>query len=118
LLRQRDFRLLFSAQAASVFGDRMVAVALAFGVLEIGGSASAVGLVLACASVAMVVCLLVGGVAEVWMLALLAGVTGAATGFFNPASTALMPAVVRRSGSRRRTGCARRRDRQARSSAR
>jgi predicted MFS family arabinose efflux permease len=127
LLGDRNFRRLFSAQAASVFGDRMVAVALAFAVLETGGSASAVGLVLACASVSMVVCLLVGGVvadrvprrlvmagadlvrvasqgamaavliagvAELWMLALLAGITGAATGFFNPASTALMPAVV------------------------
>ena len=110
-----------------MFGDRMVAVALAFAVLETGGSTSAVGLVLACASVPMVVCLLAGGVvadrvsrrlvmagadlvrvasqgamaavliagvAELWMLALLAGITGAATGFFNPASTALMPAVV------------------------
>jgi MFS family permease len=105
----------------------MVAVALAFAVLETGGSTSAVGLVLACAAMPMVVCLLVGGVvadrvprrlvmvaadlvrvasqgamaavliggvAELWMLGLLAGITGAATGFFNPASTALMPAVV------------------------
>jgi predicted MFS family arabinose efflux permease len=127
LLRDRNFRRLFSAQAASVFGDRMVAVALAFGVLEIGGSTSAVGLVLASGAVPLVACLLIGGVvadrvsrravmvaadlvrvasqglmaalliggaAELWMLALLAGVTGAATGFFNPASTALMPAVV------------------------
>jgi hypothetical protein len=34
VLRQRDFRLLFCGQAVSVFGDRMVAVALAFAVLE------------------------------------------------------------------------------------
>jgi hypothetical protein len=47
VLRGREFRLLFSGQAVSVLGDRMVAVALAFGVLEIGGSASDVGLVLA-----------------------------------------------------------------------
>jgi predicted MFS family arabinose efflux permease len=38
--------------------------------------------------------LLIAGHAEVWMLALLAGVGGAATGFFNPASTGLLPAVV------------------------
>ena len=105
----------------------MVAVALAFAVLEVGGSASAVGLVLACATLPLVgtvliggvvadrtsrrtvmivadlvrvasqgatAALLIAGVAEVWTLALFAGVTGAATGFFNPASTALMPEVV------------------------
>jgi len=38
--------------------------------------------------------LLIGGVAEVWMLACLAAATGAATGFFNPASTGLMPQLV------------------------
>ena len=110
-----------------MFGDRMVAVALAFAVLETGGSTSAVGLVLASATVPLVICLLIGGVvadrvsrrvvmvaadltrvlsqgvmaalliggvAELWMLALLAGITGAATGFFNPASVALVPAIV------------------------
>ena len=127
VLDLRDFRLLLSAQGASVFGDRMVAVALAFAVLEVGGSASSVGLVLAVGTFSMVACLLIGGVvadrtsrralmvsadlvrlasqgisaalliagtAEVWTLALLAGVTGAATGFFNPASTGLLPSVV------------------------
>ncbi|MGH2760984.1 MAG: MFS transporter, partial [Thermoleophilaceae bacterium] len=127
VLRLRDFRLLFLGQAVSVFGDRMVAVALAFAVLEVGGSASAVGLVLACATAPMVGSVLIGGVvadrssrravmigadivrvgsqgamaallltgtAELWMLAALAGVTGAATGFFNPASTGLLPEVV------------------------
>jgi MFS family permease len=128
VLRQRDFRLLFLGQAVSVLGDRMVAVALAFAVLEVGGSASAVGLVLACATLPLVGSVLIGGVvadrasrravmvaadlvrvasqgamaallvagsAEVWMLALLAGITGAATGFFNPASTGLLPLLVR-----------------------
>jgi MFS family permease len=38
--------------------------------------------------------LLVAGSAEVWSLALLAGITGGATGFFNPAATSLLPAVV------------------------
>jgi MFS family permease len=127
VLHQREFRLLFFGQAVSVFGDRMVAVALAFAVLEVGGSASAVGLVLASGTFALVGCLLIGGVvadrssrrvvmvsadlvrlttqgtmavlliagvADVWMLAVLAGLTGAATGFFNPASTGLLPTVV------------------------
>jgi MFS family permease len=127
VLRTREFRLLFSGQAVSVLGDRMVAVALAFAVLEIGGSVSDVGLVLAAgtfplvatvlvggvvadrasrravmvvadlvrvASQGVIAVLLIAGVAEVWMLALLAGVTGAATGFFSPASTGLLPEVV------------------------
>jgi len=127
VLRQRDFRLLFGAQAVSVFGDRMVAVALAFAVLELDGSASDVGLVLAARTLPLVACLLVGGVVadrmspravmvaadlvrlasqgalaallilgapELWVVAVLAGVTGAGTGFFSPASTGLLPAVV------------------------
>jgi MFS family permease len=36
----------------------------------------------------------IAGAAEIWMLAALAAVTGAATGFFNPASTGLLPEVV------------------------
>jgi MFS family permease len=127
VLRLRNFRLLFAGHGVSVFGDRMVVVALAFAVLELGGSASAVGLVLAASWLPAVASVLVGGVvadrisrrtvmvaadavrvgsqgamaallitgaAEVWMLAALAGVTGAATGFFNPAATGLLPDVV------------------------
>ncbi|WCB96711.1 hypothetical protein DSM104299_05477 [Baekduia alba] len=37
---------------------------------------------------------LVTGAAEVWMLALLAGVAGVATGFFSPATIGLLPAIV------------------------
>jgi MFS family permease len=127
LLRRRDFRLLFSGQAVSVLGDRMALVALAFAVLEIGGSASDVGFVLAAGALPLVLTVLAGGVvadrtsrravmvvadlvrvtsqgamaalliagaAEVWMLAAAAAVTGAATGFFSPASTGLLPEVV------------------------
>jgi MFS family permease len=127
VLRRREFRLLFAGQAVSVLGDRMVAVALAFAVLEVGGSASDVGLVLAAGAFPLVASVLVGGVVgdrasrravmvvadlvrvasqgamaalliagtpEVWMLALLAGVTGTATGFFGPAATGLLPEVV------------------------
>ena len=38
--------------------------------------------------------LVIAGTAEVWSLALLSGLTGIATGFFNPASTGLLPAIV------------------------
>jgi MFS family permease len=38
--------------------------------------------------------LLVAGEAHIWTLAVLAGVTGAAGGFFQPASTGLLPALV------------------------
>jgi predicted MFS family arabinose efflux permease len=127
VLRRREFRLLFGGQAVSVLGDRIVIVALAFAVLEVGGSTADVGLVLAAGTLPLVATVLVGGVvadrasrravmvaadlvrvasqgamaallvagvAEIWMLALLAGVTGAATGFFSPASTGLLPEVV------------------------
>ena len=43
----REFRLLLGAQACPSCGDRMVPIALAFAVLELGGAATAVGLVLA-----------------------------------------------------------------------
>ena len=127
VLRRRDFRLLFAGQTVSVLGDRMVAVALAFAVLQIGGSPSEVGLVLAArvlpsagtalvggvladrvsrrtvmvgadlvrvASQGTMAVLLIAGSAEVWTLALLAAVGGAASGFFGPASLGLLPEVV------------------------
>ena len=127
VLRRRDFRLLFAGQGVSVLGDRMVSVALAFAVLELGGSVSEVGLVLGAGWAPLALTVLFGGVvadrtsrravmvgadlvriasqgamaalvisggAEIWTLAALAGVTGAATGFFSPASTGLLPEVV------------------------
>jgi predicted MFS family arabinose efflux permease len=62
VLGERDYRLLFGAQAVSLLGDQMVPVALAFGVLARGGGASAVGLVFAARSAALILCLLGGGV--------------------------------------------------------
>jgi MFS family permease len=62
VLRRRDFRLMFAAQAVSHFGDRIVLIALAFAVLELGGSATDVGLVLASQTLGLVACLLIGGV--------------------------------------------------------
>ena len=127
VLRLRDFRLVFGAFAVSMVGDRMVTIALAFAVLELGGSASEVGIVLAARTVPFVATLLIGGVVAdrasrrvvmvvadlarlvtqgllgvllitgeppIWTLAVLSGLTGAASGFFNPAATGLLPAVV------------------------
>jgi MFS family permease len=127
VLRQRDFRLVFGAFAVSVLGDRMVNIALAFAVLELGGSPSEIGIVLACRTLPLVASVLIGGVVAdrvsrravmvasdlsrvatqgalaallitgapaIWIVATLSGLTGAATGFFSPASTGLLPAVV------------------------
>lgn len=62
MLREREFRLLFTARALSVLGDNVVPVALAFAVLDLTHSASALGLVLAARMGPMVVFLLIGGV--------------------------------------------------------
>ncbi len=59
---RRNVRLAIFAHAISVLGDRMVAVALAFAALEVGGGAAGVGAVLASASIASVATVLFGGV--------------------------------------------------------
>lgn len=56
------FAWFFSARTVSVAGSSMVGVALAFAVLEIGGSATGLAQVLAARTSAMIVCLLIGGV--------------------------------------------------------
>jgi len=61
VLRQRDFRNLFAGQAASTIGDRIVFVALALYVTDIG-SPTDVGIVLAAATIPLVAFLLIGGV--------------------------------------------------------
>jgi MFS family permease len=61
-LAERAFRRLYLARASSLFGDGLVQVALAFAVLRIDRSASALGLVLAARSLSVVVFLLVAGV--------------------------------------------------------
>src|SRR3954466_11035376 len=115
VLALRDFRLLFGAQEISMVGDRMVGIALPFAVLELGGGATEVGIVMACRTLPLLATLLIGGVvadrvsrrtvmvasdlarvitqgliaglliagvAQIWQLAVLAGLTGAAGGFF------------------------------------
>ena len=126
-LRERPFRLLFIGQGVSLLGDGMVGVALAFAVLDLTGSASDLGIVLAARTIPLVAFLLVGGVwadrlprralmvttdvirlaahglmaalliagePSVWSIAALAAIAGAASAFFNPAITGIMPAVV------------------------
>jgi MFS family permease len=62
VLRHRDFRYLWFAQSASVIGDCLVIVALALFVIELTGSATDLGFVLAAASLPLVAFLLLGGV--------------------------------------------------------
>lgn len=62
LLRIRNFGLLFGARCVSFLGNAMAPVALAFAMLELTGSASALGVVLAARTVPQLVFLLVGGV--------------------------------------------------------
>jgi MFS family permease len=61
-LREREFRLFFLGQSASLLGDGMVVVALSFAVLDLTGSVSDLGFVFAARSVPLVGFLLVGGV--------------------------------------------------------
>ena len=60
-LAERPFMLFFCARVASLVGDKVVQVALAFAVLDLTESAADLGFVLA-ARTAMVVFLLAGGV--------------------------------------------------------
>jgi MFS family permease len=61
-LRERDFRLLWLGQTTSAFGSSLVPVALAFAVIELTGSPSALGLVLSAGLVSRICLLLLGGV--------------------------------------------------------
>jgi len=62
VLRERAFRRLWVGQATSAFGSSLVPVALAFAVIELTGSPSALGLVLSAGLVSRVCLLLLGGV--------------------------------------------------------
>lgn len=61
-LRHRSFAWFFASRSADVLGTMMAGVALAFAVLEVTDSTTALGQVLAARSIPMVVFLLVGGV--------------------------------------------------------
>lgn len=127
VLHRRDFRNVFIAQSVSVFGDGITPVALTFAVLDLTGSGTDLGIVLAAQSVPLVALALVGGVwadrlpraalmmgsdlvraavqitaaallltgtAQIWQLAVLAGLHGAAEAFFRPAAGAILPQLV------------------------
>lgn len=61
-LHHRGFRLLVTGAATSTLGNSITPVALAFAVLDLGGSASELGLVVAAFALADVVTVLFGGV--------------------------------------------------------
>lgn len=61
VLREREFRLLWLGQSASTIGDRLVFVALALYVTDIG-TPTDVGVVLAAHAIPLVACVMFGGV--------------------------------------------------------
>lgn len=61
-LRHRTFRLFLVGRTASLLGNMLAGIAVAFAVLDLTGSATDLGIVLAARSVPMVVFLLLGGV--------------------------------------------------------
>jgi MFS family permease len=62
VLSERQFRRYFVGQATSYLGDGLLPVAVSFAVLDLTGSASDLGLVLAARMVPVVLFLLIGGV--------------------------------------------------------
>jgi MFS family permease len=61
-LRERNFTWFFASQFVNIAGSMMAGIALAFAILEISDSASAIGQVLAARTIPMVAFLLWGGV--------------------------------------------------------
>jgi MFS family permease len=61
-LRERNFRLLFAARGISYVGTYLAPIAVAFAVLDLGGSATEVGLSFAAWTIAQVATLAFGGV--------------------------------------------------------
>lgn len=127
MLREPAYRRLFLGRTASLIGDGVTPVALAFAVLDLTGSPTDLGIVLAVHSLVLIALVLAGGVvadrisprramlgadatrtvsmgliaallltgeAQIWELALLYAVDGAATALFNPASNAIVPQIV------------------------
>jgi MFS family permease len=62
VLRHREYALLWGGQTVSVFGDAMLFLALSFAVLDLTGSVTDIGLVLAASRAPLVLTVLAGGV--------------------------------------------------------
>src|SRR5689334_4987340 len=62
VLEERTFRRLYAARATSLLGDGIAPVALAFAVLDVRGTAGALGVVLAARTLCLVLFVLFGGV--------------------------------------------------------
>jgi MFS family permease len=62
VLRERDFALFFWGQFVSVLGDGIFPIALAFAVLDLGGSPTALGVVLIAGILPQTIFVLIGGV--------------------------------------------------------
>jgi MFS family permease len=62
VLREPDYRRLFLGRTVSLIGDGMAPVAIAFAVLDLTGSATDLGIVLAAHSLVIIALILVGGV--------------------------------------------------------
>ena len=61
-LREREFRLLFAGRTVSLLGSAIAPVALAFAVLDLTGSTTDLGLILAARQIPLIVFILVGGI--------------------------------------------------------
>ncbi|HSO01225.1 MAG TPA: MFS transporter, partial [Gaiellaceae bacterium] len=61
-LREREFRLLFAGRTTSVVGSAIAPVALAFAVIDLTGSKTDLGLILACREIPLLLFLLAGGI--------------------------------------------------------
>lgn len=62
-MRERDFRFLFLGRITSLLGSAIAPVALAFAVLDLTGSPTSLGVVLAARMIPQVIFLLLGGIA-------------------------------------------------------
>ncbi len=99
-LRDRRFRFFFASRAVNLWGTTMAPVALAFAVLAVEDSASALGQVLAARSIPMVLFLLLGGViADRLGRRLVIQVSNAVSVLSQAAAAALVISGLPRSGS-------------------
>ncbi|GAA1314675.1 MFS transporter [Pseudonocardia xinjiangensis] len=125
--RHREYRLLVTSMAASLFASGLWLVAIVYQVISMGGGPSELSVVAAASSVGMLVSVLIGGVAadrlpkravmigvevvriasaggagalavtgalQLWHLAAIAFVMGAAEAFFYPAYSAILPTLL------------------------